>query len=210
LYCNGHVGTRYDIGSTSFVLSQLTENGAVHAGVSWAQLIDKHHLKGFFTASGPGGAFLGTLIVFPYADILGRRRELIIAAVLYIVGGSLEAISSISVMGDWGLIVMLSGRWLYGLGCGFSMHAAPAYISEMAPASVRGAMVSMKEAAIVFGVLIGYAIGIAFQNMDGGWKWTYGLSVPIAMIMAVGNYLLPRSARWLALNRKFDQVRRIL
>lgn len=86
------------------------------------------------------------------------------------------------------------------------LSQAPAYIAEMSPPSIRGALVSMKEAAIVLGILSGYAIGIAYQSVDGGWRWTYGLSVPIAIIMSLGVYRLPRSARWLALNRQYDEV----
>lgn len=55
--------------------------------------------------------------------------------------------------------VLLACRTLYGLGIGFAMHAAPAYIAETSPPSVRGLLISLKEGAIVGGILLGYSVG---------------------------------------------------
>jgi formate hydrogenlyase subunit 3/multisubunit Na+/H+ antiporter MnhD subunit len=59
--------------------------------------------------------------VFSVADLLGRRRELMLASVLYVIGCVLEGISGLF-EGAGGLGVMLLGRWVYGVGCGFAMH----------------------------------------------------------------------------------------
>ena len=53
------------------------------------------------------------------------------------------------------LELLLLGRCVYGLGIGFTMHAAPAYIAECSPPSVRGLLITFKEAAIVGGILLG-------------------------------------------------------
>jgi hypothetical protein len=79
----------YDIGATALVLVALQD--PTTAGVSWGRDIkDSTLLRGLFTSSVVGGALLGTLIVFGAAEVLGRRRELLVAAGLYAVGGSLE------------------------------------------------------------------------------------------------------------------------
>ena len=58
------------------------------------------------------------------------------------------------------------------------MGRFPAYIAEMSPASIRGTLVSLKEAAIVLGICLGYGVGYAYSEKDGGWRWAYGWTVP--------------------------------
>eukprot|EP00756_Hemistasia_phaeocysticola_P014205 Hpha_TRINITY_DN15328_c4_g2::TRINITY_DN15328_c4_g2_i1::g.88163::m.88163 len=195
----------YDIGSTSYVIDQLED--ADNSGVQWHQKVkDSSLLQGLITSSGVGGAFIAAVIVFRVADVLGRRREMLIAGCLYIIGAVLEALSCNS---SWdatqGLAVLITGRWIYGLGCGFAMHGIPAYIGEMAPSAVRGKLISMKEACIVLGILAGYAFGFLFKDTSGGWKWTYGVAVPFAVVFLVGVFFLPPSARWLCLRGRPDE-----
>lgn len=69
------------------------------------------------------GAMIGSIICFRVGDFLGRRRELLVAAVLFFGGAILEGVSGMSVWsGDWGLAVLMLGRVAYGIGCGFAMH----------------------------------------------------------------------------------------
>lgn len=66
---------------------------------------------------------IGSIICFKVGDALGRRREVLVAAVLFFFGAIVEAISGSSVWsGDWGLVVLMIGRVSYGVGCGFAMH----------------------------------------------------------------------------------------
>lgn len=191
----------YDIGATSYVVPQLGKSGA--SGVAWHNIIkDSAVLQGAITSGGVAGALIGALIVFRVADTLGRRRELLVGSVLYAAGALLELASGGLGQGTpagLGLTLLLLGRLVYGIGCGFAMHGAPAYIGEMAPASIRGRLISMKEAVIVGGICLGYAVGFALERVPHGWQLTYGLAVPIALVMGLGAARLPPSARWLAL-----------
>lgn len=72
---------------------------------------------------------------------------------------------------------------------------APAYIGEMSPASVRGVLVSMKEAMIVVGMLFGYSIGWWLEDDVGGWKYTYAAGAIPSVAMFVGMLFMPPSAR---------------
>ena len=113
-------------------------------------------LSGVITSSSLGGAFLGTAVTFLVGQPLGRRRELLLGAALYTAG------SLLTIFAPNGAIVgcVIGGRVVYGLGIAFSMHAAPVYISETAPARMRGKLVSLKEAFIVGGILLGFGVGM--------------------------------------------------
>jgi MFS family permease len=106
------------------------------------------------------------------------------------------------------LLLFYISSLLYGIGVGFSMHGAPAYIAEMSPPSVRGLLVSLKEAMIVLGILMGYVVGMLSAHNcgihmyccihftgyicdahDGGWRYTYGSSIPLAWVMLVGTFV---------------------
>ncbi|PKA61927.1 D-xylose-proton symporter-like 3, chloroplastic [Apostasia shenzhenica] len=138
------------------------------------------------------GALAGSLIAYPVADFLGRRKELVVAAGLYILGGLAMGFAS-------NLSILIIGRLVYGFGIGLAMHGAPLYIAETSPSQIRGTLISLKELFIVLGILLGYLVGSVEINAIGGWRFMYGFSAPIAMIMGVGMWSLPPSPRWLLL-----------
>ncbi|CAN0036821.1 unnamed protein product, partial [Phaeothamnion confervicola] len=149
----------YDIGGTSAVLAQLESTKL--SGVSWSAYVqDSSVLQGLITSNGVLGAMIGSLICFRVGDVIGRKAELLIASGLFLAGALVEGVSGHRSWGaGLGITVLLLGRVIYGLGCGFAMHGAPAYIGEMAPSAVRGLLVSLKEAMIVVGMLLGYFMG---------------------------------------------------
>jgi MFS family permease len=168
---------------------------------------DSAFLQGAITSSELIGAMLGCIICFKVADDLGRRRSLILASVLFFIGSLVEYISGES---DWsstaGLSVLITGRIVYGFGCGFAMHGAPAYIGEMAPSQIRGMLVSLKEAFIVLGIVLGYSIGYANSEVEGGWRTTYAISSAFAGVMFMGMLYVPYSCRWLALKGRVPEA----
>lgn len=76
----------------------------------------------------------------------------------------------------------------------------------MSPASVRGTLVSLKEAGIVLGILLGQALGFACLKSEGAWRWAYLATLPLAVVMLVGMAALPPSARWLALRGRVEEA----
>jgi len=200
----------YDIGATSAVVTQL--KSSVYSGVMWSDAVSgSSFLQGTITSVSMLGAMLGSATCFAVADMLGRRRSLLLASCLYCIGSVLEALSGSP---DWrssiGITVLLIGRLIYGYGCGFAMHGAPAYIGEMAPSEIRGLLVSLKEAFIVLGMVFGYIVGYLFQYRVGGWRLTYGVSSIFAVAMFCGMYYLPPSARWLALKGRASETKQSL
>ena len=194
----------YDIGCTSLVVSQLGDPD--HSGVSWSDVASGKIIKGLITSASIAGAFVGSCIVFPLADRLGRRRELLVGAVLYAAGAVISALTTLyGSSAGVGLTHMVAGRFVYGIGIGISMHGAPSYISEMSPASLRGTLISAKEGLIVLGVLVGNSIGYALKSTPSGWVYVFLFEVFFAWIMFGGNFWLPPSARWLAIARPHDR-----
>ncbi|ONI00150.1 hypothetical protein PRUPE_6G070700 [Prunus persica] len=178
----------YDIGATSGATISLQSPEL--SGTAWFNLSAVQ--LGLVVSGSLYGALFGSLLVYPIADFLGRRRELIISAVLYLLGGLITAYAP-------SLSVLLVGRLLYGLGIGMAMHGAPLYIAETCPSQIRGTLVSLKELLIVLGILLGYFVGSFEINAIGGWRYMYGISAPIALLMGIGMWLLPPSPRWLLL-----------
>ena len=196
----------YDIGSTSVVLTQLQDENT--SGTKWYDTVaNSAILQGLITSTGVIGAMVGSIIIFNLADDLGRKRTLLCSSILYLSGALVEAYSGYPSFNKVvGISVLLVGRALYGLGCGFAMHGAPAYIGEMAPPSIRGLLVSLKEAFIVLGMTLGYIIGYCFKNTSGGWRYTYGLASIFATIFFAGMWSLPYSSRWLALKGRTEEA----
>ncbi|KAF6252911.1 general substrate transporter [Scenedesmus sp. NREL 46B-D3] len=179
----------YDIGASSGVLASLTSPQL--SGTDWYDL--SSFQSGLVVSMSLLGALLGSLIALASGNRLGRRTELLMAALLYGVGAG-----GLGVSGSLG--PLLACRVLYGLGIGFAMHAAPAYIAETSPPSVRGLLISLKEAIIVGGILAGYFAGYTFIDEVGGWRSMYGMAAPLALLLGVGMAALPESPRWLLLS----------
>ncbi|KAJ9698489.1 hypothetical protein PVL29_007526 [Vitis rotundifolia] len=178
----------YDIGATSGATISLQSPEL--SGITWFELSAVQ--LGLVVSGSLYGALLGSILVYSIADFLGRRRELITAAILYALGGLITASAP-------ELDVLLVGRLLYGLGIGLAMHGAPLYIAETCPSQIRGTLISLKELLIVLGILLGYFVGSFEINDVGGWRYMYGLSAPIASLMGLGMWTLPPSPRWLLL-----------
>ncbi|CAG9460889.1 unnamed protein product [Pedinophyceae sp. YPF-701] len=176
----------YDIGSSSGALVSLTS--AQTAGTDWYALSSVQ--SGLVVSSSLFGALGGSVLALVFGDRLGRKTELLSAGALY----GTAAVVCASAASYPQLIV---GRVLYGVGIGFAMHAAPAYISETAPSRVRGLLISLKECAIVLGILLGYFAGYSFVGDVGGWRMIYGASGAGAALLVLGMSLIPESARWM-------------
>lgn len=138
------------------------------------------------------GALVSSMFCFKYGDVLGRKREVQIGAVLYFMGSCTAALSPTL----WGVFL---GFAIYGLGIGFAMHAAPVYIAEVSPPAVRGTLVSAKEAAIVMGMVFGYGVGAIFASTTDGWRFMAGAGAIFAFALGTSVVLLHRSPRWLVL-----------
>ncbi|KAH9316493.1 hypothetical protein KI387_025120, partial [Taxus chinensis] len=178
----------YDIGATSG--AEVSIESAELSGTNWYSMSSIEN--GLVVSGSLFGALIGSIIAFNVADILGRRRELMVAAMLYIIGALISALAP-------DLIVLIIGRLIFGFGIGLAMHAAPLYIAETSPSQIRGRLVSLKEFFIVLGMLLGYLVSSLAVDVVGGWRYMYGASTPLAVMMGFGMWWLPPSPRWILL-----------
>ena len=117
---------------------------------------------------------------------------------------SLTAAASFAVFVAW--------RMLGGVAIGFASNLSPMYIAEIAPARLRGQLVTINNLAIVAGsfVAILVAYGLARSNLAGSWRWMFASQiVPVLGLMA-GLCFVPNSPRWLAQAGRFSEASEIL
>jgi MFS family permease len=174
-----------DIGSSSSVV-RILGSGATDLGV-----LDPLQLGQIASASLLGATAASGAIIFAGDKNIGRKTELITAATLFGLGTLGQSLGG-------SLSAVLAGRVLYGLGIGVAMHVAPLYIAETSPDKLRGKLVSLKEAAIVGGIVLGYLAG-AVLGKDAGWREVFECALPIEALMLAGALAVPESPRWLAL-----------
>ncbi|MDA2919632.1 sugar porter family MFS transporter [Desulfobacterota bacterium AH_259_B03_O07] len=144
------------------------------------------------------GAFSGGFVI----DKIGRRKIIIIAALVSIIG---EIISSIGLNVLWVII----GRAIVGFGFGIISFSVPLYISEIAPVRIRGWLVSVYTVLFVTGALISFIVDFAFSKM-AGWRWMFSLAMIPAIILGVGMVFMPSSPRWLLKKGMIDKARKVL
>jgi len=159
----------------------------------------------FIMSSALWGTVIGALLGNLPCERYGRKPTLIGIGVLYL----LSALGSAVAPDPYTFSVM---RFVGGLGVGVSSIVAPAYISEIAPAHIRGRLVALYQFQIVFGILIAFVSNYALaEYLDLGWRWMLGVEVIPAVALVLLVLGVPESPRWLLL-RKNDEAacRRVL
>jgi MFS transporter, SP family, xylose:H+ symportor len=160
------------------------------------------------------GCFVGSLAAGFLGDRFGRRRVLLVSAILF-------AVSSVFTGWSYGFSAFICWRIVGGMAIGLSSNISPLYISEISPASVRGRMVSLNQFAIVVGILLAQIANwriarpvpdhlsadlfLHTWNVQYGWRWMFcAVAVP-AVLFTLMSFFIPESPRWLlAKNREAD------
>lgn len=186
-----------DISASAGAIDSLVDS--TRSGTLWGPELSAFS-RGLVVSGSLIGALLSSICAVAFGDGIGRRRELLLASALYVAGGAaMWSASSYN--------MLVGARVLYGIGIGFAMHAAPIYISETAPTSIRGTLVSLKEAVIVSGILFGYLLGYVFADQVGAWRTLWGTTTPIGAVFGIGMLLLPNSPRHLLYKGKDEEAR---
>lgn len=181
----------YDTGYISAVLV------SVGTGLGGSEL--SHKQAEYISSATSFGALIAALFAGMLADYCGRRSAIMLCDILFVIGAGIQVIAT-------NVSTMVIGRFIMGLAVGIGSLCAPLYISELAPAQLRGQLVTTNCLAITGGQLIAYAIGALFTGLHNGWRITIALSlIPcVAQFILMNN--LPESPRYLISTSQLDDA----
>jgi MFS family permease len=136
------------------------------------------------------GAIIGAAAISPLSDKYGRKRMVLVAATIFVVGSLLSAFAQ-----DAQILIL--SRVVLGIAVGGSSALVPLYLAEMAPAKSRGALSTLNQLMITIGILSAYIVNLTFAQWTDGWRIMLGLAAIPAFILFFGTLYLPESPRWL-------------
>ena len=151
--------------------------------------------EGWYVGCALIGSILGVLIAGMLSDFLGRKKTMLISALLF----SISAIGC-ALSADFTQLVIF--RMIGGFGIGIVSIVSPIYISEVSPAQVRGTMVSLYQLFITIGFLLAYLMNyliIKGTTMDDYWRPMLGAEAVPDLLFLVLIFFIPESPRWLAI-----------
>ncbi len=165
------------------------------------------------------GCLVGALAGGALSDKIGRKRLLIVAALLFAITSLGNALAN-------NFTIFIAWRMLGGVAIGLASNLSPMYIAEVAPAQIRGKLVSINQLTIVIGILLAQYINwfLVRDLPQGatddfirnswfgqqGWRWMFGLTAAPSLLFFIGMLLVPESPRWLTKNGKSNRARGIL
>lgn len=152
------------------------------------------------------GAAVGALTGGRMADKLGRRGSLLVCALLFLLGAIGCALAP-------NVGFMIAARIVLGLGVGAAAVTCPLYLAEMAPAHLRGRMVTINELMIVTGQMLAFAINALLDALIHDtevWRTMLGIASLPALALLAGMLMLPESPRWYAIRGRLEDSRRVL
>ncbi|QZY51573.1 MFS transporter [Leucobacter tenebrionis] len=182
-----------DVGLISFIIAALVEHWGISKGES-----------GLIASIGFLGMAIGASLGGLLADRFGRRQ--VFALTLLVYGAATGASALVG-----GIALLLVLRFFVGLGLGAELPVASTYVSEFAPARIRGRLIVILEAFWAVGwtaaALIGYFVVPASEN---GWRWAFALGAIPAVYALIVRWGLPESPRWLAGRGRTAEAERIV
>lgn len=157
------------------------------------------HVIEWIVSSMMFGAAVGAALAGWMSVSLGRKRSLILGAVLFVAGSLLCGAA-------WSPESLIVARVLLGLAIGISAFTAPLYLAEVAPENTRGAMISLYQLMITIGILVAFLSDTAF-SYSGNWRWMLGIIAIPGALFLLSLFMLPESPRWLIMcNRKVEAL----
>lgn len=137
------------------------------------------------------GAMAGNIVAGPMSDRFGRKKVLLITAMLFTISAIWSATATT-------YITFVIARIIGGIGIGGAILIAPIYIAEIAPPKLRGSLVSLNQLNIVIGISVAYFSNYFLKDLEGeSWRWMLGVEAIPAFVYFAALFTVPRSPRWL-------------
>ena len=162
---------------------------------------------GWITSSVMFGAIFGGALAGQLSDKLGRRKMILLSALIFVVGSILSGLAP-----QDGSLYLIAVRVLLGLAVGAASALVPAYMSEMSPARLRGRLSGINQTMIVSGMLLSYVVDFLLKDMPEtlAWRLMLSLAAVPAIILFLGVLRLPESPRFLVRHGKIEEARQVL
>lgn len=176
-------------------------------------------LQGWAMSCALIGCLLGSILSGLLSDRFGRKRLLILSALLFIISAY-----GTGAVNDFDLFIFF--RIFGGLGIGLASNLSPMYIAEISPESIRGKLVSINQFTIVIGILLAQLVNwqiaepvpldytdsdiLTSWNGQMGWRWMFWAELVPAFLFMILMFIVPESPRWLAKNGFHKKVKVIL
>lgn len=191
------------------------DSGAVNgtqAGLRDAFALDDAGL-GFTVGSLLIGCAVGAFLAGRLADAVGRKRVMMMSAIIFLIGALIQGLTSDH-------ILFVIARFAGGMAVGAASVLSPAYISEVAPAQMRGRLTSVQQVMIITGLTLAFVVNYLLAQIAGdslgviaghpAWRWMYlAQSVPAAIYL-IALFSIPESPRYLVSRNRTGEAEAIL
>jgi len=173
---------------------------AFNIGNDWVEII---------TTSGLIGAVIGAMFSGRITDIIGRKKVILSAAVIFIIGALWSGAAPSAPM-------LTVARFFLGIAIGVSSFSVPLYIAEISPTRIRGTLVSLFQLLITIGIMVSYLSDSIFTVPDNHpaytecWRPMFYVGAIPALIMFIGMIFLPETPRWLISKGREEECRKVL
>jgi SP family sugar:H+ symporter-like MFS transporter len=169
---------------------------------------------GFTVGSLLIGCFIGAFLAGRLADVMGRRNVMMLSAVLFLVGALLQGFAESHT-------IFVIARVMGGMAVGAASVLSPAYISEVAPASIRGRMTTIQQIMIITGLTAAFVVNWYMARSAGestapywmgleAWRWMYLMQALPAAIFLIALLFIPESPRYLVSKGRNEKAHKVL
>lgn len=150
-------------------------------------------------------SLIGSAAAGRTSDWIGRRYTIVLAGGIFFAGALLMGFAP-------NYAFLMFGRFVAGIGVGYALMIAPVYTAEVSPASSRGFLTSFPEVFINAGILFGYVSNYGFSKLPThlGWRLMLGVGAVPAIFLAIGVLAMPESPRWLVMQGRLGDARKVL
>src|SRR5690348_8078982 len=187
----------YDSGAVNGTQDGLTQAFHLVPG-SWSPT----NGLGFTVASLLIGCFIGAFFAGRLADMIGRRNTMMLAAALFLVGALVQGSAQSQ-------LIFVIARICGGMAVGAASVLSPAYISEVAPAEIRGRLTTV----FVVNYFLAQGAGVSTARFWGGiaaWRWMFLMQAIPAAIFLIALFLIPESPRYLVSKGRTEHAQGVL
>ncbi|WP_407531963.1 sugar porter family MFS transporter [Elizabethkingia meningoseptica] len=196
------------VGGLLFGYDTAVISGAIGFMRTYYHLSDT--MTGWIASCALLGCVAGAMYAGKLSDKRGRKNALMLSALLFAVSSAGTALAP----NLWFFVIF---RIIGGMGIGIASMLSPMYISEIAPAAIRGRLISIFQLGIVSGILLIYFVnaGIAdihdeAWNISTGWRWMFGSGIIPSVVFILLLFTIPESPRWLARQKRYPEALHIL